>query len=238
MTYDTEIEKLLPWYAKGLLDSDDQQKVEAYLDANPEMRMQLDLIAEEDAAIEQQHNALAPPAPGGLDRLMADIDALEAREAPVAHAVGQASKAGTGIVDYFKSLLASFSSPGMQFAGVAAALVIVAQAVFITSMMQGDPGEPGAASGGKGTFKTASGPEQTVEVKGAKFLLAFKKDAKMDDVAKLLKSQSARIVAGPKAGGFFEIVIDEAKLPEGGTKAVLDALKARKDLIGFASVSK
>ena len=60
----------------------------------------------------------------------------------------------------------------------------------------------------------------------------------MGDIAKLLKVQGAVIVGGPKAGGFFEILVPTAKLPEGGAKAVLKALQDEKDLVKFASVSR
>ena len=225
MTYDPEIEKLLPWYAKGLLEPDDIDKVDVYLAAHPDMRMQLDLIAHEGAAIEQQHAALAAPGAGGLDRLLADIDALEAQKAPLANAV-----AG-GLTSKIKAFLANFSSPGMQFAGMAAALVIVAQGVVIGGLMQSEP----VASTG---YRTASGPEQSAVMDGVVFLVAFDKDARMADVAQLLKSQSAKIIAGPKAGGFYEIQVASNALPEGGAKVILEQLRAKSDLVQFASLSQ
>ncbi|WP_114009263.1 hypothetical protein [Cohaesibacter intestini] len=230
MTYDPEIEKLLPWYAKGLLESHESEQVEAYLAANPEMRMQLDLIAEEDTAIAEQHAALGAPMPGGLDRLMAGIDALEAKEAPV-------QAAAKGVWQRIQDVLGNFASPGMQLAAAAAAVVIVAQGVIIGALVQTGPGAPAAPSA-SGQFKTASGPEQAAQQSGARFLIAFKSEASMADVAKLLKSQHAVIVAGPKAGGFFELMVPNTKLPEGGAEVVLKALKDSTDLVKFASVSQ
>lgn len=227
MTYDPEIEKLLPWYAKGLLEPDEVEQVDAYLAANPDMRLQLDLIAEEDAAIAEQHAALGAPMPGGLDKLLADIDALEAKEAPV-------KTAADGFLQRIKGFLSGFASPGVQLAAAAAAVVIVAQGVIIGGILQNDPASPD-----KGVqFKTASGPEQIAKMEGAAFLVAFKSDASMGEVAKLLKSQGAVIVSGPKAGGFFEILVPKAKLPEGGSNAVLKAFQDKKDLVKFASVSR
>ena len=231
MTYDPEIEKLLPWYAKGLLEPDETAKVDIYLAAHPEMRMQLDLIEEEITAIDQQHAALGAPSPDGLQRLLGDIDALEAKEAPITQA---ASNAATGLMDKVKSFFAGFSSPGMQFAGMAAAFVVVAQGVIIGGLLSSDP----TPQTTQPSYTTASGQQQKAEAEGSVFLVAFKKDARMSDVAALLKDLSAKIVTGPKGGGFFEIMVPTAKLPEGGADAVLDALKARADLIQFASAVK
>lgn len=231
MTYDPEIEKLLPWYAKGLLDADDAAKVEVYLDAHPEMRLQLDLIDDEMQAIEQQHAALGAPSPDGLDRLMATIDAEEQALKPVS---AQIKESGTGFANYLRKFVESFQRPGVQFAAMAAALIIVAQGVVIGSLM---PTEPAAPKSG-GSYVTASGPKQVAEAKGVRFLVSFKSDARLSDISKLLKQHSATVVAGPKAGGFYEILVAQDKLPELGPDAVLKALQAEKDLIKFASISK
>ena len=229
MTYEPEIEKLLPWYAKGLLEPQETAQVDAYLAEHPEMRMQLDLIAEEDMAVEQIHASLGAPKPGGLDRLMAQIDTLEAQQAPVAHAA-------TSLASKFKGFLGNFSTPGMKFAAMAAALVprVIVQGVVIGGLIEG-----GRQATPPGSFATASGPQEMVEVvDGAVFLVAFQKDARMDAVAALLKAQSARIISGPRAGGFFELEVPKNKLPEGGAKAVVEALKSNGELIKFASVSE
>ncbi|WP_319533542.1 hypothetical protein [uncultured Cohaesibacter sp.] len=227
MTYEPEIEKLLPWYAKGLLEPQETAQVDAYLADNPEMRMQLDLIAEEDVAVEQIHASLGAPQPGGLDRLMAEIDALEAKQAPVTHAANS-------LASKLKGFLGNFSTPGMKFAAMAAALVVIVQGVVIGGLIEG-----GRDATAPGSFTTASGPQEVMQVvDGAVFLVAFQKDARMDAVAALLKAQSARIISGPKAGGFFELEVPKNKLPEGGAKAVVEALKSNGDLIKFVSVSE
>ncbi|WP_090074891.1 hypothetical protein [Cohaesibacter marisflavi] len=237
MTYDPEIEKLLPWYAKGLLEAKDQQSVESYLANHPDMRMQLGLIEEEALAVEQQHAALGAPAPGGLDRLLADIDGLQAQEEGArGNTIGFFESFREGI----KRFLGNFSSPAMQLTGAAAAVVIVAQAVIIGGLMdRGTEKEAAQVS----AFTTAAGPEgaapnalaaQDVAI----FLVAFNKDARMEEINALLKSLSAIIVAGPKAGGFYQIQIKKDLLPEGGDVAVQERLKANTDLVQFVSISQ
>ncbi|WP_321340906.1 hypothetical protein [uncultured Cohaesibacter sp.] len=243
MTYDPEIEKLLPWYAKGLLEAKDQESVETYLATHPDMRMQLDLIEEEGLAVKQQHAALGSPAPGGLDRLLADIDSLQAQEEGILQRAGRHGSAPglfARMSDGMKKVLANFSSPAMQLVGAAAAVVIVAQAVVIGGLMkQGPETAPMQAP----AFTTAAGPEDSASrakiSQGASvFLIAFKKEARIDAVNALLKSLSAKIVAGPKAGGFYQIKIETDLLPEGGERAVLARLKANTELVQFVSIGQ
>ncbi len=237
MTYDPEIEKLLPWYAKGLLEAKDQQSVESYLAAHPEMRVQLELIEEEALAVEQQHAALGAPAPGGLDRLLADIDGLQAQEE-------QAQAGAAGLLESFregiKRFLGNFSSPAMQLTGAVAAVVIVAQAVIIGGLMDRSVENVAAQVP---AFTTAAGPDAAASnVLAAQdvaiFLVAFNKDARMEEINVLLKSLSAKIVAGPKAGGFYQIQIRKDLLSEGGDVTVLERLKANPDLVQFVSISQ
>ena len=227
MTYDPEIEKLLPWYAKGLLEPDEQKQVDAYLADHPDMRMQLGLINEEIAAVEQQHAALGAPGSDGFERLIADIDRIEAKQAPITDAVD-------ALLEKVRDFFSSFSRPGMQFAGIAAAVVIVVQGVVISTVLMGEQ----AASVSEPGFRTASGPEQAAPSDEAMLLIAFKPAANMAEVAKLLKTHSAKIVGGPKAGGFFEIAIPSGKLPEGGVASVVKALKETPELVQFVSSSQ
>lgn len=70
-----EIEMLLPWYAAGTLNRAEISRVEAYLDAHPEISSQLFLAREELAETIGVNESLGAPAPGALDRLMASLEA-------------------------------------------------------------------------------------------------------------------------------------------------------------------
>ena len=227
MTHASDIEKLLPWYAKGLLEDNETREVETYLDAHPEMRMQLDLIAEEDKAVEQIHASLGAPSPKGLDTLLAQIDAEDKKAAPVSEMLTNLSRMAS-------KLITSFKTPGVQFAAIAAALIIVAQAVIIGNLSFTDPILP------KGTFTTASGPQNTAPVAtdDVKLIVAFKKGVALDDVVLMLKTVKARVVSGPKANGFFEIAVAKDNLPAGGVKELLKQLQAQKGLIKFVAKAK
>ncbi|WP_141401206.1 hypothetical protein [Cohaesibacter gelatinilyticus] len=246
MKYDQDIEQMLPWYAKDLLSDEEKSQVDRYLDDYPDMRAQLQLIEEENIASQQVHDALGGPLPGGLDRLMARIDVEESAKDPV----GQISQAGNGLLAKVAGLFDGFSRPALQIAGMAAAVVIVVQALVIGGMLRQDTSGP--VEGGQvasvptiepsGAFKTASGKKNAMMAAsaqvGAKLLIAFKSDAKVSDISALLKISSATIVAGPKAGGIYEIFVAEDKLPEGGAKMLSKDLAQQKTLVKFVSVTK
>jgi hypothetical protein len=252
MKYDQDIEQLLPWYAKDLLSDEEKSQVDRYLADHPDMRAQLQLIEEENVASQQVHDALGGPRPGGLDRLMARIDVEDSAKDPV----GQISQAGNGLLAKIGGFFDGFSRPALQMAGMAAAVVIVAQALVIGGMLQQDGSMPAGANQvasapepmlepnveANRSFKTASVKKSASmaasEQAGAKLLIAFNSDAKVSDINALLKSSSATIVAGPKAGGMYEIFVAEAKLPEGGAKMLSKDLTENKALVKFVSVTK
>ena len=232
MTYDPEIEKLLPWYVKGLLEADDLQKVERYLAAHPDMASQLELIDQEARAVEQQHAALGAPMPGGLDRLLADIDMLERQGHRASHSDA------ASLAERLKGFWANFSSPAVRFTGAAAAFVIVAQTVLIGSMMAGGAGK--GATPAISSFTTAAGPQERALNTAAQadwpvFLVVFKPDATIEAISDLLQSLSAKVIAGPMAGGFYKIAIAKEQLPADGEAGVLALLTAQSELVKFAA---
>lgn len=246
MKYDQDIEQLLPWYVKDLLSNEDKARVEGYLADHPQMRAQLLLIEEEEGAVQQVHDALGGPRPGGLDSLMARIDMEEAQKAPLKAEIG---KAGAGLKGWFGAFLDGLSRPALQMAGVAAAVVVVAQAAIIGGLVYGE--RDGSSSGQQvvavqqqavkapGSFKTASGKQSgSIQQDGSKFLIAFGKEAKISDVSKLLKSHGASILSGPKAGGMYEIFVAKSKLPEDGPKGLVKKLGQDKNLVRFVSIAK
>lgn len=231
MKYDQEIEELLPWYAKDLLEPEQKARVDAYLADHPDMRIQLDLIAQEDEASQQIHASLGAPRPGGLDALMAKIDA---EGAPATQAGAHSSKSSS-LWAYVQNFLRSFQTPGMQMAAMAAALVIVAQAVIIGGLV--DPSSQNGQGGVGQSFKVASGKDPAVVSSGVRLLLSFHADTKIAEITALLSKSKAKIVGGPKAGGFYEIAVSDKDLPEGGVKA-LKASFASNSTVRFVSVQK
>ncbi|MCC8989118.1 MAG: zf-HC2 domain-containing protein, partial [Candidatus Contendobacter sp.] len=73
-----DIEELLPWYANGALDPAEMAVVEQYLAQHPDRRVELEQCRALAELIEAHDATAWRPAPGAFDRLMTDIDRLEA----------------------------------------------------------------------------------------------------------------------------------------------------------------
>ena len=134
-----EIELLLPWYATGKLDAEDQRRVETYLANHRDLDDQLALVREDRDDVIALNEQMPTPSAGGLDRLLARVDAEE-------------PDAGRKTVSFFqglKDLFGEYGSPGLKLAAVSLVVLFVAQSVAITSLLtETAPG---------GTYQTASG---------------------------------------------------------------------------------
>ena len=76
-----EIEALLPWYANGTLTVAETATVERHLAHCPACRADLEQCRALATAVQRNEESWQP-APGGFDRLMAEIDRLEAKPTP------------------------------------------------------------------------------------------------------------------------------------------------------------
>ena len=198
---------LLPWYITGRIDNADRARVERYLEAHPEMRNQLDLIREEQGEVIVANEALGGAPAGALDRLRASITAEPSPNAALG-AVGRGLWAELG------RLFAAPTPRAVQWAGAAAAILLIAQAAVIGNILSGDAGPPShsVASGG--------------EVSGTTALMQFAPGATADQITQFLREQRAEIVRGPKPGGIYEVRIATAKLSPAERDAVLAKFKA------------
>lgn len=213
-----EIEMLIPWYVMGRIDDADRERVERYLEDHPEARDQLELVREEIAGTDALSEALGAPRAGSLSKLLADI---EAADGP-AIARGQAPS----LAERLSAWLPDFNSPALQMAGIAAAVLIVAQAVVIGTLVGGRDG--GAQ------YETASeGGAPTLQA-GTRLLVSFSPDATAKAITTLLSDMDATIVSGPKGSGLFEIRVSDKKLSEAEVERVIAELK-RNDAVGFAA---
>jgi anti-sigma factor RsiW len=227
LTEMSEIETLLPWYVKGTLGPEDTARVEAHLATHPETQRALALIAEEWHETVAANEGLGAPTPAARDRLMAALAAEEAAGAP-------APRAGTLLWQHMKATWAALVpegvSPVAAFGGMAAAIVIVVQSVALAVLIAG-----GSPSGGG--MRLASGPEAGV-LAGADFYVRFAKNATAGDIMAHLKPLNATIIDGPKPGGFFKLRVTPAPRNSAGSRAVLKKLRARRDIVVFATEAK
>ncbi len=206
-----EIEMLLPWYVSGRLDAGDRARVETYLARDAGMRHQLDLIRAEQQETIAANEALRTPAAGALDRLMTSLPH---------HTPSLAERITT--TSLYQAVADFFTAPtvrGVRLAAVAAAVLLLIQAVTIsTLLMRGDGG----------TYQTASGQADT---KGVSAFVIFADDVRVPAITALLADFDATIVDGPKSGGVYKIRLRSSDLSEAARGALLRRLADRRDVV-------
>ena len=196
-----EIEALLPWYAAGALSDKERAAVGAALAARPELRASLATVEEDLGETVALNETLGAPSPEVWARVMRGVAA-----SPHRPAVSERLAAwfGYGVEG---------RSPWPALAGVAAALVIAAQAATIVSLLR-----PG---GQKSGYATVTATTSTADA-----LVAFAPDAKMADVAALLTEHQATIVSGPRASGLYGLKLAAKPRSKAEIEAAVKALAA------------
>ena len=197
-----EIEALLPWYAAGALTDAERAEVEAALKARPELRASLATIEEDLGETIALNEALGAPSPEVWARIARGVAAAPRKPSLSARLGG------------WFGLSTPARSPRFALAGVMAALVIALQATAIVALLR--PGAP------KPSYGTVTATPQAA--KGADVLVVFAPEAKLDDVTAFLRAHAATIVAGPKAGGLYELRVGDKALAKPEMDALLQAL--------------
>src|SRR6516165_9576245 len=176
---DRELADLLPFYVTGRLPLAEVKRLEAALGADEALRRELALVEEERAvAIEANESFGLPSARAGA-RFLAALEAEPARMTPRALT--------RGLVLWLGERLQSLSTRQMAYAGVAAALLVLAQAGLIGVLMEGKGGE---------TYTQAG--VQTSANEGSLAMIAFTPDAKATEISTLFEATHVTIVDGPK----------------------------------------
>ncbi len=210
-----EIEMLLPWYESGTLETADVERVERYLESHPEMRSQLALIGDERFETTIANEMLGAPSPGALDKLRAAIAAETPAPSPLV-------TAGQSIWQEIARIFTSPTPRAVQFAGIAAALVLMLQAGVIGSLWQ----QP-SASPPPGGYATASGEEG----RGFAVIVRFAPTATASAIAEALTPLNGQIVSGPKPGGLFEVKFTLEKDSKDAREEIIGKLKANTNSV-------
>lgn len=173
-----DAELLLPWYVAGTLSNEDTQKVETWLNENPEAEAHLARATEELDTTITASEEIPMPRAAAINDLMAAIGA------------DQKQASTTSFLDRIWDML----SPRYAMAGAAAlALVVLGQATTIGVMINDQPP----------AFETASGG--SVVIDGPTALVAFQNDVPLATITEYLSTQNLTIVDGPKPGGVFRV---------------------------------
>jgi len=210
---------LLPFYATGKLSLDDVQRVETALAEDAALRQELALIEEEQIATVQANEMIGLPSPGATQRFLAALEAEPVRRTPKGPAKDLFARIGES--------LQWLAPRQMAFAGIAAAVLLVAQAGYIGVLLLGQGGGTryGQASVGGGTGE------------GSFAMIGFMPEARTAEVARLLESVHAVVVDGPRAGGSFKVRIGPKDMPKAERDAVMAKLAAEKGVVRFVASS-
>ncbi|MCC7250967.1 hypothetical protein [Hyphomicrobium sp.] len=183
MTERDDIEALLPWYVTGRLAPAERARVEAYLDAHPDAARGLALAREEAEASIAASDAIAPPDPAALERLMASIAS--------APQYRRASAAKPGLIERLARWLSSLAPHQLAYAAAGLIALLMLQAVTLgTVFMMPDA-----------VYQTATGPDGgAARSSPAELLIGFAPEATMADVSHFLKENGLTVVDGPRAG--------------------------------------
>ena len=205
-----EIEALLPWYANGTLTPAETATVEQHLAQCPACRAELKQCHALATAVRDNAESWQP-APGGFDRLMAEIDRLEPKPTP---AKTRSPPLFQRILDW----LGATPNPvrwtlALESMAVAALLLVVALPMLRTAP----------------DYETlSSGAEQTTT--GPRLRVVFADSATVGEIRQLLQDIDGNIVAGPTALGVYTVALPSGEHPKQMLASALAGLRARNQV--------
>jgi anti-sigma factor RsiW len=211
-----EIAAMLPWYVTGKLSAADTARVDAYVTSHPEVNAHLALARDEADGVFADNASITAPR-GGLDRLQ---KSLASSPAARMHA------AKSSFIDRVGEWLGGFTPRQLAYAGLTAALVLAVQTASIGSLISKPSGSIG--------YETASGPGTSL-TNGSFALVAFQPAAPTGTLSAFLADNRFAVVDGPKTGGVYRVRLSETVMASKDLEAAVAKLKARTDLVSFAS---
>lgn len=217
-----EVEMLLPWYAAGTLSHTETERVEAYLDAHPDMSSLLARVRAEQAETIGLNESLGAPSPGALDRLMS---AIEAESGPL----DAGTQARAGLWQRLSDWIGGLSPRPLALATAAAIAVICVQAAVLGVLVTGDGSSYQTAAGGKEAVSPSTGTFA---------LVGFAGTATADEINSLLEARGAAIVDGPMPGGLYRIRLSAKELDAEERDRLLAALRDATGVVRFAAPAK
>jgi anti-sigma factor RsiW len=217
-----EIEMLLPWYATGKLESADRKRVEAYLDADPEMRERLKLTYAERTETTFLNGPVPATSAAAADRFMAQIAAEEKGRSR-----GQAGVRSEGFLARLASMLsAPFPGPvPVQWGAALAAIVILVQAVSIGALIVSRPND---------SYELAAGPGKAA-APGRHVLVRFAPNATAERITATLTEMKVTLAGGPRAGGLFTLRIGPEQMSDADSERMIAALRGHPDIFTFVT---
>lgn len=212
-----EIAALLPWYVSGKISIADRARVDAYAKLHPDVREHIKIAREEADLVFAENSAIAPPR-DALARLQQSIGSSPAH---------RLASAKASLLDRIGDWMAALQPRQLAFAGLAATVLLALQSLSIGSLLSQQQ---------VGGYHTASG-DKAATAAGAYALVAFQPAAPQSTLTAFLADNGFAIVDGPKSGGIYRIRLAGNALKQAELDAALGKLKARSDLVSFASAA-
>lgn len=213
---DKNMSELLAWYANGTLEARERAEVEAWLEENPEARIEMaeyrflnETVAEESAD-EPQFNLEA-----GFDKLMSRIEAEE-QAANETLEQGQPEGMLNRLSHWLRETLQWNMTPSFAKVAVVSqfAVVMALGAVLLV---------PGEKQEG---YEVLSGSPPLAVTAGVQADIGLSPTLNLAQFQQLLRDHEAMIVAGPSGIGVYRI-----QLPEAQAEQRLASLKNHSDVI-------
>jgi len=211
-----DIADLLPFYVIGKLSPADIKRVEAALAKDEALRRELVLVEEERAVTVQANQMLGMPSARAADRFLGMLEAESGRGASAQR-----------LIAWVGERLRALTPRQLAYAGIAAALLVIAQAGLIGALWTGS---------GSTIFTQASVSGATGE--GSFVAIAFEPQAKLADIATMLDSLHATIVDGPKPGGLYVLRIGPRDMSKSDRDGAIAKLTEQKGLVRFVAPSQ
>jgi anti-sigma-K factor RskA len=201
-----DVEELLPWYVTGRISREEARGVEAALNTMPDLAQKLANVQREREAIARGSEAVEPPPPENLQRLLQQVETTRQLRAPKA----ENASAGAAWID---ALFGRRLVWQVAFAAACVGLVVMGTQLY----------RPDAGTG----FEVATGMGGIDA--GSRLIVTFQPAATSADIGALLTALDAVIVDGPKPGNAFVVQLPTAD-PDKVSAAMGDML-AQKHLI-------
>lgn len=205
-----DVEELLPWYATGRISREEARGVEAALSTMPDLAQKLAQVQRERDSIALASEAVPPPPPENLQRLLQQVETTRQERTLKAE---KAAKEG----DWIGAFFAKRQVWQAAFAAACVALIAMGTLLYRPSEIPGTGTTLPAATGMTGIDA------------GARLVVIFQPAATNGDIGALLTSLDAVIVDGPKSDGSFVVQLPTAD-PD-AVSAAMAAMLAKKDLV-------
>ncbi len=188
-----DIEELLPWYANGTLDPAETAAVEQYLAQYPVRRAELEQCRALAAMIEAHDPPTWQPAPEAFDRLMAEVNSLEAEVTPIP------APAQTGASLWQRALEWLRNTPSPVRWTLAVESLAMAALVLVVLLPAAVPTDPG--------YETLSNGEALTTAARRQVRVVFDDRMSIGELRTLLRGVAGHIIAGPTPLGVYTVAV-------------------------------